>query len=228
MSKVQFHDLLGEMERKIESEVWKKGSRLPTMNELAAQYNVAVSTVREVYRALESRGYVSIQQGRGTFIEYNRSMQFTNVSRTSFMELLKITEFRTIIEPSFAAIAAREAFNNEIDLIIESAEIMRVMAENKQVTISEDLRFHRLIVEATHNEYALKVYDNLQEELKRMRAYTRKPGMVEKAVHYHQMIANAIANRDPQTAKNLMESHLQSNSELAMYELSGLSTTNSV
>lgn len=225
MTKVQYHDLLGEMERKIESETWRKGSKLPTMNELAAQYNVAISTVREVYRALESRGYVDIQQGRGTFVAYNSSMQFTTVSRSSFLELLKITEFRTIIEPSFAALAAREAFNNEIELITESAEIMRVMAENNEVTTSEDLRFHRLIVEATHNEYALKVYGNLQDELKRMRAYTRKPGMVEKAVQYHQMIANAIANRNPQNAKMLMESHLQSNSELAMYELSELTTS---
>ncbi|WP_080848755.1 FadR/GntR family transcriptional regulator [Cytobacillus gottheilii] len=223
MSKVQYHELLSEVETKIESEEWKNGMRLPSMNELSTQYNVANSTVREVYRALESKGYIAIQQGRGTFVTYNSNKQFAN--RSSFMELLRITEFRTIIEPAFAALAAREAYKNEIDLIIESAEIMRVMAENNQVTTSEDLRFHRLIVEATHNEYALKVYENLQEELKRMRAYTRRPDMVEKAVHYHQMIANAIANRDPQNAKMLMESHLQSNSELAMYELAGAAST---
>ncbi|MDW0116203.1 FCD domain-containing protein [Sporosarcina thermotolerans] len=81
------------------------------------------------------------------------------------------------------------------------------------------------IVEATHNEYALIVYDNLQIELKRMRAYTRRPDMIEKAVHYHEMIANAIANRDSHNAKMLMESHLQNNSELAMYELAVLSTS---
>jgi GntR family transcriptional regulator, transcriptional repressor for pyruvate dehydrogenase complex len=220
MSKIQYHELLDEIEKKIESEEWKSGSKLPTMNELAVQYNVANSTVREVYRALESKGYIAIQQGRGTFVTYNNSKQYTN--RSSFMELLRITEFRSIIEPAFAALAAREAYKHEIDLIVESAEIMHVMAENNQVTTSEDLRFHRLIVEATHNQYALKVYENLQEELKRMRAYTRRPDMVEKAIHYHRMIANAIANRDPQTAKNLMESHLQSNSELAMYELAGI------
>lgn len=221
MSKIQYHKLLEVIESQIENEEWKYGSKLPTMNELAAKHQVANSTIREVYRALESKGYVAIQQGRGTIVTYDSSMQFTNVSRSSFMELLKITEFRAIIEPSFAALAAREAFLHEIELITESAEIMRKMAENNEVTTSEDLRFHRLIVEATHNEYALKVYENLQEELGRMRAFTKKPGMVEKAVHYHQMIANAIASRDPQNAKMLMESHLQSNSELAMYELTG-------
>ncbi len=221
MSKIQYHQLLEVIEKQIESEEWKAGTRLPTMSELAAKHKVANSTIREVYRALESKGYVAIQQGRGTIVTYDSSMQFTNLSRSSFMSLLKLTEFRAIIEPAFAALAAREAYNHEIVLITESAEIMKEMAENNQVTTSEDLRFHRLIVEATHNEYALKVYGNLQDELKRMRAYTKKPGMVEKAVHYHQMIANAIASRDPHNAKMLMESHLQSNSELAMYELAG-------
>jgi GntR family transcriptional regulator, transcriptional repressor for pyruvate dehydrogenase complex len=220
MSKVQYHDLLNEIEKKFESGEWKTGSRLPTMNELASEYNVANSTVREVYRALESKGYIAIQQGRGTFVKYDSSQQFAN--RSSFLELLRITEFRAIIEPPFAALAAREAYKYEIDLITESAEIMCEMAENNKITTGEDLRFHRLVVEATHNEYALKVYENLQEELKRMRAYTRRPHMIEKAVHYHQMIANAIANRDPHNAKMLMESHLQSNSELAMYELAGI------
>ncbi|RLQ90175.1 FCD domain-containing protein [Planomicrobium sp. Y74] len=219
MSKIQYHELLEVIETQIKNEEWKYGSRLPTMSELAAKHQVANSTIREVYRALESKGYVAIQQGRGTIVTFDRSMEFTTMNHSSFMELLKITEFRTIIEPSFAALAAREAFKNEIDLITESAEIMRVMAEKNQVTTSEDLRFHRLIVEATHNEYALRVYDNLQEELNRMRAYTKKPGMRERAVHYHQMIANAIANRDSQNAKMLMEAHLQPNSEIAMYEL---------
>lgn len=219
MSKIQYHQLLKEIETQIENERWTYGSKLPTMSELAAKHKVANSTIREVYRALESKGYVAIQQGRGTIVTYDGSMKITSMNHSSFMELLKITEFRTIIEPSFAALAAREAYKDEIDLIVESAEIMRIMAENGEVTNSEDLRFHWLIVEATHNEYALRVYDNLQEELNRMRAYTKKPGMIERAVHYHQMIAKAIANRDSQNAKMLMESHLQANSEIAMYEL---------
>ncbi|MDW0116204.1 GntR family transcriptional regulator [Sporosarcina thermotolerans] len=41
MSKIQYHELLEIMENKIKSEEWKIGSRLPTMNELAAKYDVA-------------------------------------------------------------------------------------------------------------------------------------------------------------------------------------------
>ncbi|MFC4354278.1 FadR/GntR family transcriptional regulator [Chryseomicrobium palamuruense] len=219
MTKIDYHQLLEEFEEKIKQQEWVKGSKLPTIIELAKKYHVSVSTVREIYRAMESKGYITIQQGRGTFVTFSAINHSEDVEKSSFLELLRITEFRTIIEPAFAAMAAREAYNNEINLIVESAEIMKNMALNNEVTTSEDLRFHRLIVEATHNKYALKVYGDLQEDLKRMRAYTRRPHMVERAVQYHQMIAKAISNRNPNEARMLMESHLQSNSELAMYEL---------
>ncbi|WP_181346929.1 FadR/GntR family transcriptional regulator [Thalassobacillus sp. CUG 92003] len=219
MSNIQFKNLFNEITKKIESEQWEVGSRLPTITNLASQYNVGHSTVREVFRTLENKGYVKIQQGRGTFVSYDKSMQFTNVSRSSFMKLLKLTEFRAVIEPSFAAIAAKQAYKEEIEKIVESAEIMTEMAANNEVTNSEDMRFHKLVVQATHNEYSIKAYENLQEELTQMRAYTKKPGMIEKAVHYHQMISQSIANRDPYSAEMYMKSHMEANSELAMYEL---------
>ncbi|WP_158234710.1 FadR/GntR family transcriptional regulator [Lentibacillus sediminis] len=220
MSKIQFQKILDEITKMIESEEWKIGTRLPTITESAIKNNVGNSTMREVYRSLESKGYVTIQQGRGTFVSYNSSMQFTNVSRSFFMKLLKLTEFRIMIEPSFADEAARQAFNAEIELINESTNIMRELAENNQSTHEEDLRFHKLIVQATHNEYAIKAYEELQEELILMHSHAKKAEMVEKAVHYHQMIANAIARRDPNNARMYMQSHLEAkNSELAMYEM---------
>lgn len=227
MSKIQYQKILNEMKTKIEKEELIAGTRLPTITQAAAKYKVGNSTIREVYRSLESSGYVSIQQGRGTFVVYDGSMQFTNVHRSSFMKLLKLTEFRLMVEPSFAAEAAQQAFNDEIALITESTNIMKELAENNESTHEEDLRFHRLIVQATHNEYAIKAYDDLQDELILMHTYAKKEEMIEKAVHYHQMIARSIASRDANNARMYMQSHLEAkNSELAMYELleSGLKT----
>lgn len=220
MSKIQYQQILDKMKVKIENEEWVAGSRLPTINESATNYRVGNSTIREVYRSLEAGGYVSIQQGRGTFVVYDSSKQFTNVSRFSFMKLLKLTEFRIMIEPAFAAEAAQQAFNDEIAMITESTNIMEKLAKNNQSTKEEDLRFHRLIVQATHNEYAIEAYEELQEELILMHTYAKKEEMIEKAVHYHQMIARSIANRDANNARMYMQSHLEAkNSELAMYEL---------
>ena len=218
--KIQYHRLLDDLTKKIETEEWGGGVKLPTIVELATQNNVGTSTVREVYRSLESKGYISIQQGRGTFVSYDRTMQFTTVSRSTFIRLIQLSEFRVIIEPTFAAIAAREAYHDEIELLTESAAKMKELAEKNLPTFEEDLKFHRLIVKATHNEYSLKVYEELQNELKLMRAHIRKKGLIEKAVHYHQLIAESIANRDIERARMYMESHIKNNSDLAMYELS--------
>ena len=75
--RIQYHQLLDDLTKKIETEKWSLGSRLPTINDLAEQHKVGTSTIREVYRSLESKGYISIQQGRGTFVSYDSSMQFT-------------------------------------------------------------------------------------------------------------------------------------------------------
>ncbi|RSL33134.1 FadR family transcriptional regulator [Salibacterium salarium] len=229
MSKIQYQQLLNEMTKKIEHKEWNVESKLPTINELASQYNVGVSTIREVFRTLESKGYINIQQGRGTFVSYDGSMQFTNVSRSTFMKLLKLMEFRLMIEPLFADTAAKRASNHEIEMITESSEIMSKLAEDHKSTDDEDFRFHRLIVESTHNEYSVKSYLDIQEELKHLRIYTKSPGMIEKAVHYHKMIAKSIANRDSESAKMYMESHMDAtNSELAMFVLSEINIEDDV
>jgi DNA-binding FadR family transcriptional regulator len=226
MSKIHYQKILDEMKSKIENEEWTAGTRLPTINQAAAKYKVGNSTIREVYRSLESGGYVSIQQGRGTFVVYDGAMQFTNINRSSFMKFIRLTEFRLMIEPSFAAEAAQQAYNDEIKKIMESPQIMKELAENNQSTHEEDLRFHMLICQATHNQYAIKAYEDLQEELMLMHSHAKKEEMIEKAVHYHEMIANSIANRDANNARMYMQSHLEAkNSELAMYELLESSVT---
>lgn len=224
MQKIQFHEILKKIMDEIENEKWKKGARLPAINDLAEKYDVGVSTIREVYRSLESKGYVSIQQGRGTFVSYDSSMQFTNVSRATFMRLIKLSQYRTMVEPSFAEVAAKQAYNHEIKLIKESAYKMKALVEKEEYSAAfeEDLRFHKLIVKATQNEYATKMYEDLQNEFRRMRARIKKRGMIEKAVHYHKLIAQSIERRDPYYAKMYMESHIEENSDLAMYELSGV------
>ena len=46
----------------------RRGDRLPTVRELAAQLEVNFNTVARAYRLLDRAGVVSAQQGRGTFV----------------------------------------------------------------------------------------------------------------------------------------------------------------
>lgn len=46
-----------------------KGEKLPTEPELMKLFGVGRSTVREAIKMLVNMGYLSVQQGRGTFVE---------------------------------------------------------------------------------------------------------------------------------------------------------------
>jgi CheY-like chemotaxis protein len=54
---------------RIEQGIYPIGWRLPSHTELAAEFGVAVMTVRHALSMLEDEGYVSRQHGRGTFVQ---------------------------------------------------------------------------------------------------------------------------------------------------------------
>ncbi|MFC3419039.1 FadR/GntR family transcriptional regulator [Salinicoccus hispanicus] len=194
----------------------KNGEKLPSVSNLSDKYGIGVSMMREVLRALQSQSIIRIEQGRGSFVIYEPGSNKLFVSKSEIRELLDLTRFRAMLEPSFARTAAVQAFQTEIDMIIESAEKMADLAKNNEKTKDEDLNFHMLIAKATHNAYSIKVYEELQEELAKARKHTNIPGMKEKAAHYHLMIAEAIKTRNSGQAEMYMRSHLESNEELVL------------
>lgn len=218
-----FQNLLEELKENIQSGRWERGRKIPTLVELSSIYNVSVSTIREVLKVLENNGYISIQQGRGTFVLGQLPDDETKISPSSLIDLLKLSEYRRMIEPQFAEMAAKQAFQEEIELICHSANHMQELSKKNLSTVEEDMRFHLLIAKATHNDFCIENYMNIQSQLKQGRSYTNIPRMKEKAAHYHSMIANAIRNRNAEEAKTYMASHMETNLEHAIYELTGFS-----
>lgn len=62
---VQLVDLF---RRRIARGVWPSGQRLPSLDELTREFDVARVTVRTAVDVLEREGLLSAQQGRGTFV----------------------------------------------------------------------------------------------------------------------------------------------------------------
>ncbi|MGF7163468.1 GntR family phosphonate transport system transcriptional regulator [Rhodoligotrophos appendicifer] len=57
-----------EIERDIDAGLFASGSRLPVESELATRFGVNRHTVRQALAALQERGRIRIQQGRGMFV----------------------------------------------------------------------------------------------------------------------------------------------------------------
>jgi GntR family transcriptional regulator len=60
--------LANELWARIASGEWKPGERLPTVMQMAKEYNIAPVTVRAALQVLSSQGLIHARQGRGTFV----------------------------------------------------------------------------------------------------------------------------------------------------------------
>lgn len=63
-----YAQLLATFRRKIETGEWAIGGRVPTLDELTAEFNVARVTVRHAIGLLEAEGLIGRYRGRGTFV----------------------------------------------------------------------------------------------------------------------------------------------------------------
>ncbi len=76
------------MLREIESGRWKPGDRIPTEDDLSAQFEVSKITVRNALRELAALGYIRREQGRGTFVQRPR-LQEGPRALTSFSDEMR-------------------------------------------------------------------------------------------------------------------------------------------
>jgi GntR family transcriptional regulator len=67
--------IAAQLEERILNDVWRPGSRIPPERELAGEFGVARSTVREALETLERSGLVVRHRGSGTFVAHRRLEQ---------------------------------------------------------------------------------------------------------------------------------------------------------
>jgi GntR family transcriptional regulator len=67
MGVLRVHAVTRELEHRIVEGVYAEGDRLPAEPELAAEFAVSRTTIRDAVADLQARGLVSREQGRGTF-----------------------------------------------------------------------------------------------------------------------------------------------------------------
>ncbi|MBA1336934.1 MAG: hypothetical protein HPY66_3370 [Firmicutes bacterium] len=203
----------------IEEGKLKTGERLPSERELANQFGVSRSTVREALTALEILGMIEVKTGLGTFVSIPSAREHTDVviedldRGTSPQEVF---EARMIIEPKLARLAAQRATYEDIqeleDIIIKS-DIMN----NKDFIQFEKLdeSFHLLIAKAAYNEALYKFEESINSErLGRLWGNLKlkslqKDGRIQKYKAEHKEIFEAIKERNPAKAEQVVKKHLK-------------------
>jgi GntR family transcriptional regulator, transcriptional repressor for pyruvate dehydrogenase complex len=215
---IQASRLYEQIVQQIEESILKgelgEGSQLPAERDLAKQFGVSRTAVREAIKALQEKGLVDAFPGRGTFVTNGTS----NSMRRSLDRIIKsgdtdgwayLVEVREILEPEIAALAAVRATDQDLATMRDAFDVMDQAGRDSDAFIEADLDFHLALAEAAANPIVLSLIDSIVGLLReqRLRIF-RIGGGPQRGQDHHKRILEAIERHDPQGARGAMQAHL--------------------
>ncbi|HEX3376522.1 MAG TPA: FadR/GntR family transcriptional regulator [Candidatus Acidoferrales bacterium] len=215
---IQSSRLYEQIVQQIEDSILKgeltEGSQLPAERELAEQFGVSRTAVREAIKALQEKGLVDAFPGRGTFVTNGTS----NSMRRSLDRIIKtgdrdgstyLVEVREILEPEIAALAASRADYEDLEAMREAVEAMDSSEPDSDAFVEADLDFHLALAEAAANPIVLSLIDSIVGLLREQRVrISLVEGSPQRGQRYHRSILEAIERHDAQAARAAMQAHL--------------------
>jgi GntR family transcriptional repressor for pyruvate dehydrogenase complex len=210
-----YEQIVQQIEASIFKGSLKPGDQLPAERELAQQFGVSRTAVREAVKALREKGLVEAYSGRGTFIT-NGTSQAIRQSLDLMMKIGQpegssfLVEVREILEPEIAALAASRAERQHLEALREAVAVMDRERQDSDAFIEADLDFHLSLAEAAANPIILSLIDSIVGLLREQRMRTfHVEGGPERGQYHHKRILEAIEQRDPDRARECMCAHLQ-------------------
>lgn len=200
-----------EIQRRITAGVLREGDQLPSVEQLATDFGVSRTSIREALQALAARGVVEIKHGRGTFIRatIERVDSHTTWIKEQQYALQELCELRLAVETTAARLAAVKATPAEIEQIAAAIEAMR-SAETPEQIITRDRQFHETIMRAAHNRLLEQAMDLDAEFLGQARLRMQAdPAHAIQSVAEHGRVLAAIERHDPEGAALMMREHLR-------------------
>jgi DNA-binding FadR family transcriptional regulator len=209
------------------------GERLPAETELARQFGVNRSTVREALRELESHGLVQRHRGsrRMMICVPGHDVVAGGVSRALSLHNVTVAhvwEGLVVLEPPIAAAAARRRSNADLLALQGSAEGFRDAGAGTGASVHGAAELFRCMAAAAHNPVLALAQEPLLQLLEpSLRVMIdRVPQGRARIISAHRHLIDAVQARDAETAESWMRKHVRDFRR--GYELSGISMTRAV
>jgi GntR family transcriptional regulator, transcriptional repressor for pyruvate dehydrogenase complex len=192
------------------------GEPLQPERELADQFGVSRTVIREAVRSLAAQGLVEARSGRGLQVAtvgtdaISRSMRLY-VRGNASIDYGSVHEVRSSLEIQIAGIAAERATDENLAELADLNRRLGAYSTDAVATAAElDVEFHRAVARATQNELFVVMLDSIGDILLEIRQNAfSAPGMIEYAVSAHQKILDRLADHDPPGARAAMREHLE-------------------
>ncbi len=192
------------------------GERLPSERDLAAQFGVSRTVIREAIRSLTGKGIVDAQAGLGLRVA---AVEVSNVQESVSLLLRggerfdyrKVHEVRAMVEVGVAGLAALRASPEDLLALERSCEALEIAeVTDIEKAARADFEFHRVLAVASQNELCLAMLDAITGPLMGIRLRQLGPGgRNQPAMEAHRRILGLVRAHDARGARAAMRSHLE-------------------
>ncbi len=197
----------------INSGNWKVGEKIPSENQITKILGVSRASVRTAIQYLVGVGVLETQQGKGTFLLDNQVDENTGsenkVTSEDCRDILKVLEFRRIVESEAAYLATQNATPELCEKLQEYIDAMASNKDKNDVYVTADIQFHETICVATENPILAKSMIKVFEETRRNHNQLHSMFGFRDGIYYHTLILSAIKNGEADKARELMREHMQ-------------------
>lgn len=194
------------------------GGRLPSERDLASLFGVSRNSVREALKGLESKGFLEIRQGGGSFLAETKHDMLgnelgTRIDAAEIQYIDDMLELRRAFEVEAASLAAQRATPDNLQAIRDVLRQMASAANDPELGVQADVDFHLQVANATKNQLLIDLMETLAKRLEENIRATRHHRFTDAARHQdtykeHEEIYLAIESRDSELAKKLMGEHI--------------------
>ncbi|MFZ5678118.1 MAG: FadR/GntR family transcriptional regulator [Pseudomonadota bacterium] len=182
------------------------GDKLPSERMLCDRLRVSRPTVREALKRWEALGIVEMRKGSGIYLRKAVGRNILHVplvlSRsTKVKDLLHGLQVRRALEGEAAAICAASASAERIAMIGKALDRMEA-AHAVGNSSEEDWEYHQSIIEATGNPLFTQIVQSMRDLVHQFWENPLQiPHFAEASFPFHRTMFDAIARRDPVSAR---------------------------
>ena len=184
----------------------------PTEAEIAKAHGISRSVTREAVKMLTAKGLVSAKPRKGTVVEpasawnlFDDDVLRWTLERKFSVELMRhFNQLRIAIEPEAAALAARYRDAADLERIRQGLARMKLAEVGRDDPLEADIAFHVAILQATKNPFYLQLRSMVATALQTSIRFTNRIKGRSASAADHAAVADAIAARDPDSARAAM------------------------
>lgn len=191
------------------------GERIPAERDLAAQFGVSRTVVREAVRALVAKGLLEVKPGSGTLVSTPTAASVTETmswflqASHSELDLHKVTEVRRLLEVEIAGLAAERRSERDLEAMERILEDTAGIAKSRERFVEWDMAFHSALAAATQNELFSILLDSVVSTLRKVRELGfNVPGTPERARNFHLLILEKVREGNAGAARAAMREHM--------------------